>query len=161
MPVRRLSGEELGELAGQILQAGHSVRFQARGGSMHPFIRDGGIIEVAPMGGKAAKRGEVVLVDDGKKRLFAHRVVKTGFHDGQPVYLIKGDTCPLPDGWFQEENILGHIVWVEHASQGINPASVVQRWKANLWVGLSPWIPKFPWLPGFARRCVRRLLWGF
>ena len=73
--VRRLNGSEFHDLAGQILDSGHRLRFQASGRSMLPFIQDGDILEVAPLSGKHVRSGEVLLVETDDGEWLAHRVV--------------------------------------------------------------------------------------
>ena len=59
----RLNGPDFRRLAGEILAAGNRVRFQAGGESMHPFIQDGDILEVAPLSNSLKiKIGDVLLV---------------------------------------------------------------------------------------------------
>ena len=77
MSVLRLNGSEFHDLAGQILDSGHRLRFQASGGSMQPFIHDGDILEVAPLVGEHVRRGDVLLVKATNGKWLAHRVVKT------------------------------------------------------------------------------------
>ena len=160
MSVCGLNGAEFHDLAGQILQTGHGVRFQASGGSMQPFIQDGDILEVAPLAGERAGCGDVLLVEAGEGRWLAHRVVKTVRRAGKRTFLIKGDTCAYPDGWFGLENILGRVVVVEHGSQLIKLTSGAQQWRARIWVMIAPWVPKFSWLPERFRQHVRYLLLG-
>jgi signal peptidase I len=153
-----LSKGDFHDLAGQILQNGHGVRFQASGGSMRPFILDGDILEVAPKAGGQLRPGDVLLVAACEGKWLAHRVVKTGHRDGQPAFLIKGDACPSPDGWFGSEQVLGRVVAVDHGSKRIELTSGVQRLRARLWVSIAPWVPKFAWLPERVRRYLRQLL---
>ena len=160
MSVRRLNGSEFHDLAGQILQSGHRLRFRASGGSMQPFIQDGDILEVDPFVGEHVRRGDVLLVEATDGRWLAHRVVKTGQHDNKFALLIKGDACPYPDGWFGLDDVLGRVLVVEHGSQRIRLTAGSQQWRARTWVVVAPWIPKLSWLPQRLRQHVQRLLFG-
>ena len=73
-------------------------------------------------------------------RLLVHRVIKINHHRGTASYLIKGDAGTSPDGWFQPENILGRVEVKERAGLRIILTSFIQRWKAQVWVILAPWV---------------------
>jgi signal peptidase I len=158
VPVRRLNGREFHDLAGQILQSGHLLRFQASGSSMQPFIHDGDILEVAPLSGKHVRSGEVLLVEAVNGDWLAHRVVKTRNRDGRLAILIKGDACSYPDGWFGLDDILGRVVTVQRDSQRIQLTSIAERRRAKMWVAIAPWIRRLSWLPQRLRQYVWRLL---
>jgi signal peptidase len=158
MSVLELKGDEFRALAGQILEGGHRVRFQASGGSMQPFIQNSDILEVAPLAGKRIKCGDVLLVDTSEGRLLAHRVVKTGRREGISLYLIKSDACDSPDGWFRLENILGRVEGVERGDRRIRLTSGAQQWRARAWVTITPWVSKISWLPEWFRQRVRHWL---
>jgi signal peptidase I len=159
MSIYRLNGLDFRFLAGEILATGHRMRFQASGGSMRPFIRDGDILEVAPFPVKPIiKCGDVLLIDTTANKLLAHRVVKIKYHQGIASYLIKSDKAISPDGWFQSENILGRVDVIERGSQRILLTLPAQQWKASVWVMLAPWVPRFSWLPGRIRQRVEHWL---
>jgi hypothetical protein len=155
MPILELKGPDFQNLASQILGSGHRLRFQASGGSMHPFIQDSDILEVAPLAGRRIHCGNVLLVDAGEDRLLVHRVVKTGRRNGISIYLIESDICSSPDGWFRLENMLGRVEVVERGSQRIRLTSFAQQWKASVWVAISPLVSKISWLPLQLRQRVR------
>jgi signal peptidase len=160
MSVRRLNGAEFHDLASAILQTGHLLRFQASGGSMQPFIRDGDTLEVAPLAREHVRYGDVLLVETCDGKWLAHRVVKIGRRDGKPAFLIKGDACSNPDGWLGIECVLGRVVVVEHDRQLITLTSKSHQCLSGIWVMIAPWIPKFSWLPERLRQYLRRLLFG-
>lgn len=127
---------------------------------MQPFIVDGDILEVAPLASEQVRSGDVLLVETCDGKWLAHRVVKTGRRGGRSAFLIKGDACPHPDGWFELDAVLGRVLAVEHGSHHIQLTSGSQPWRARTWVAIAPWIPKFSWLPQRLRQNVRRLLIG-
>jgi len=160
VPVYRLNGSDFYGLASQMLHAGYGLRFQASGGSMWPFILDGDILHVTHVARRHTTWGDLVLAKAGEDRLLVHRVVKTGRRNGIPVYLIKGDACTCPDGWFGEENIMGRVVMVEHGGQKIMLTSITQQFRARIWVVIAPWVPRLAWLPARFRRGIRKWLLG-
>jgi hypothetical protein len=62
------------DLATELLERGHSVRFQAPGRSMHPTIREGETITVEPVEPSAVKRGDIILYRS-ESGVIAHRVI--------------------------------------------------------------------------------------
>jgi signal peptidase I len=160
MSIYGLNGVEFQGLTRQILQAGHAVRFQAGGGSMQPGIRDGDILEVAPVRVGQIRRGDVLLFEADGGRVLAHRVLKTGRLQGEVVVLLKGDACPNPDGWFQADHILGRATAVQHGGQRIDLTRPGRRLLAGLGLVLLPWASKFNWLPGPLRRSIKHFLLG-
>ncbi len=78
-------------LTRELLQRGCHVRFRASGTSMHPTIRDGEVVTVAPSSGDAFAVGDVLLCRFGR-RPTAHRVVAVQPSDhGRPVLHLHGD----------------------------------------------------------------------
>ncbi len=68
------SGKEgvLVELLAELLQRGEAVEFRARGGSMHPLIRDGDRLRIEPVRADQLRRGDVIAYRRGA-RLLVHR----------------------------------------------------------------------------------------
>ncbi len=151
-----LNSTEFHQLARQILSGGHTLRFQANGDSMQPFIHDGDILTAAPVDATRLKSGDVLLVATVTDRLVAHRLVKTRRGVGDTLYLIKADSTLSPDGWFPFANILGRVETLERGQSSICRASAAQRWRARVWVRLNPWLSAFSWLPAWFRRWVWR-----
>jgi len=72
--VQPLSGEALSTLLDDVLTRGVPFRFEARGYSMAPFIRDGDVVTVTALAEGRARFGEVVAFVAPGKRLVLHRV---------------------------------------------------------------------------------------
>lgn len=103
-----------GELSRELLRMGKSIRFQARGVSMRPLVRDGDILLVEPLGQGPIRLGEVLLLcSAGSERLVAHRVVQRQIKHGRIIYLVQGDQVTQPDGWMEQKQILGRVSLVE------------------------------------------------
>jgi signal peptidase I len=62
------------DISADLLRQGQSVRFRAPGQSMHPTIKEGETITVAPVAVSDIRRGDILLYKLGKK-VVAHRVV--------------------------------------------------------------------------------------
>lgn len=106
----KLSGSALTELMCSVLEKGASFRFQAKGFSMSPFIRDKDVITVARVQKEKLQTGDVVaLMNPLKKAVIVHRIVgKAG-----AGILLKGDNCDTPDGIFAPDAIIGLVTKVE------------------------------------------------
>ncbi len=63
------------DVSTELLRQGKNVRFRAPGLSMHPAIREGETITVAPVTPFDINRGDILLYLAGKK-VIAHRVVR-------------------------------------------------------------------------------------
>ncbi|MCJ7442334.1 MAG: signal peptidase I [Thermoanaerobaculaceae bacterium] len=115
------------EVVTDLLSRGHSVRFRAKGSSMHPTIREGEAITVAPARPAAIRRGDVILYRSARG-VIAHRVagVERG-PDGAPVFVPRGDASATCDEPVSESAVLGAVVSVERDGRTLNPASARAR----------------------------------
>jgi signal peptidase I len=105
-----LSAPIIMELIEAVHERGASFRFQAKGYSMTPSIRDGDVITIAPLKGIMPRRGDVLAFRHPERpQMLVHRVL----HSTDRRYYIKGDNCPEADGWIPMENVLGLITKVE------------------------------------------------
>lgn len=125
-----LSGPALLELMGAVLARGARFRFCALGWSMAPFVRDGDVITVSPLGKELPGVGEVVaFVRPGAGSVAVHRVVaRCG-----TALLIKGDgVTEYTDGIIPAENLLGRVTRVEREGRdvwsGLGPERTVIAW---------------------------------
>lgn len=118
-----LSGTALLELLHEVLAEGASFRFQAKGWSMSPFIRDGDVILIAPPLNTRPRLGDVLAVIHPKTdELMVHRVIGKN----HKACLIQGDNLSgESDGWVPREKILGRVTRVERNGK-------------KVWLGLGP-----------------------
>ena len=91
-----------------LLDRGIAVRFRARGDSMHPIIRCGEHLHVAPAAPHDIALGDVVLARH-QRGLTAHRVVRI---DGARI-ITRGDNCSDDDPAFTAEDLVGRVVAAE------------------------------------------------
>jgi signal peptidase I len=150
---------EFGELANEILQSGSSVRFEARGWSMHPAVRDGDVLLVGPVSMAALRTGDIVLCRTGPERLVVHRILGRRRRHGAQQFLLKGDRCSDPDGWFSGEGLLGRVTGIERGGRFTTSEGAGHRLAAHLLVWASRnnlW--QVPWLAP-ARQLLGRLVY--
>ena len=130
-----LSGQALLELMRAVLRRGKPFRFCARGWSMLPFIQDGDVITVAPLGQALPGTGEVVaFVRPQDGNLVVHRAV--GVRGG--AALIQGDNwlgedgVVYTDGIIPQANLLGRVTRIERNGRpvrlGLGPERFVIAW---------------------------------
>lgn len=136
MPELSLARDDFEALAADILAAGHTLRFRARGTSMRPFIRDGNILEIRPAGVSPIRCGDVVLCCNDSDRVVVHRIV--GQENGHMRLLIQGDALTRPDGRISRDQVLGKVVVIERGKRRIDIDTGLPRLSGLLWVKFSP-----------------------
>lgn len=114
------SDADVCNLTRDLLRMGKSVRFQARGMSMKPLVRDGDILLIEPLGQRLPRLGDVVLCQTANGRVLAHRVIKRQGKPGGYTYLIQGDVVADPDGWITRDQIWGRVSKLERGGNVIN-----------------------------------------
>jgi hypothetical protein len=98
----------------ELLKRGMPIRFQAQGGSMRPWLKNGDTVEVEPVEWTELKSGDVVLYRSAAGNWFAHRLIKK-LADGRLV--CQGDAGMRPDPPVNPEQVLGRVGAVRRNSQ--------------------------------------------
>jgi signal peptidase I len=125
------------DIVSDLLSRGHSVRFRAKGGSMHPTIREGEAITVTPARPAAIRRGDVVLYRSARG-VIAHRVARVSQKlDGALMFIPRGDASPSRDDPVEEGAILGRVVTVERSGHALDPAALRARTVAVAWAAAA------------------------
>jgi hypothetical protein len=122
-----------------LLSEGIGVQFAAQGTSMNPFIRDGDLVTVEPLGPSPVRMGHVVLFRREPRGLALHRVI--AFATGGGLQ-IRGDASSGPGESVQETRVLGRATTV---TRGHNRVSawrhpvLVWGWASllRLWASLT------------------------
>ena len=137
------------DMVTELLERGHSARFQAPGRSMHPTIREGEKITVEPVEPRAVRTGDIILYRT-KTGVIAHRVIRIVQRDffseaalraersvlkprpspSQPsslspqhLFFLRGDASVNCDRPVEGRQILGKVVSVERDGRLIDPYS--------------------------------------
>jgi len=130
-----LDGNDLAGLMRAVLEKGKAFRFEARGASMHPVIRDGDIVTVRPLAGGGTRTGDVVaFVHPATGGVRIHRVVGAG----GAGYLLKGDNALCEDGAVARDALLGRVARIEREGRTVllGPAlrsSLLARLSRTAW----------------------------
>jgi len=148
------------ELSAEILRAGKALRFQARGSSMAPLVRDGDVLLVRPAEPVSLRVGDVVLCgigDNQPGRMVAHRVLERWDGPDGARFMVQGDQVARTDGVIPAARVYGRVVAIERAGAHIDMDRPVVRWLGRLAVlrsrrnlGRGRWL--WP-----ARRLVKKL----
>jgi signal peptidase I len=132
----------------EVLSRGHSVRFRAKGASMHPAIRDGEIVTVAPVQPAEIRRGDVILYRF-RGGVIAHRVASIGRGTaGTLVFVVRGDAFHGCDEPVDESALLGRVVTAERGGRALDPSAFRARAVAafrSAVAGFLRWLRA--WLP--------------
>jgi hypothetical protein len=105
-----LSSLNLEKLMRGVLDKGASFRFQSKGFSMSPFIKDGDVLTIVPLQGSAPGFGDVVVFTHPHTgKLIIHRIIGKR----SSSYFTKGDNAPEEDGLISRAAILGRVTKVE------------------------------------------------
>ena len=105
-----LSGESLTEIMRAVLAQGKPFRFRAVGLSMSPFIKDGDVVTIRPLGSRQPRTGDIAaFLYPGTGRVAVHRIIRG--KSGR--YSLKGDNVPALDGSLPLDQILGTVSRVE------------------------------------------------
>jgi uncharacterized repeat protein (TIGR01451 family) len=95
------------QLSRGLLASGHQIRFQARGRSMLPLIRDGETLRVEGVAAKRLRVGDIVVAKTARG-LRAHRLI---FKDlVRDCFLTRGDAGQESDPPIRAQQILGRVV---------------------------------------------------
>ncbi len=106
------------DVATELLDRGHRVRFRAEGGSMHPAIRGGDAIVVEPVAPADIRTGDVVLYRTAE-RVIAHRVIGVDAGIGaSPVFTLRGDAAGSAEEPVESHQVLGRVAAVERKGWG-------------------------------------------
>jgi signal peptidase I len=124
-------------LSQAILESGNSLRFRARGWSMHPFIQDGDLLTIAPVGKGSVKRGDVVLYATDENRLMVHRVISPS-KKSDVMMLIKGDSCLGSPERVTPREVLGKLILIEREGTKRHIDSKAYRMVGLAFAILSP-----------------------
>jgi signal peptidase I len=146
------------DLSKEILKKHKSIRFQAKGWSMRPFIRDGDHITVSPVEDSSLKSGDVVLYISAGNKVIVHRIIKKYKREGKTTLLIKGDASLGIAEKVDVHMVYGKVTAIERKGRkkrlDTKPYQVIGLFLAVI-SPFSKWI--YP-TGSAAKRCVRSLL---
>ncbi len=108
-----LKREDFTSITQKVLGREKTLRFKAKGISMSPLIKDGDILEIAPVNRGEIRVGDVIFYRAEKGRTVAHRVIERIIEDGRLVFLAKGDSNVGEGEEVHPEKIMGRVRAIE------------------------------------------------
>jgi signal peptidase len=100
------------EISTELLARGYGVRFRPAGHSMHPTIRDGEAVTVAPVRASDVRRGDIILYR-AERGFIAHRVLQLKGGADAPIFITRGDASTSCDAPVSASQVLGRVICVE------------------------------------------------
>jgi signal peptidase len=136
-----LRDADLLELSKDIFKKGKSIRFQAKGWSMRPFIRDGDFIVVSPIENSSIRTGDVVFYLTTYNKVMVHRVIKKYKKDKDNgiTMFIKGDATFSSPEKIDMQNVLGKVIAVERNGRKKRLDTKFYQLKGLLFAVISPY----------------------
>ncbi len=122
----------------ELFEQGKSVRFEARGWSMRPLIRNGDFITASPVDSTSIKVGDIVFYIAGNNRVLVHRIIGLRRNNGEMIVLIKGDACFGLLDKVDSRNVLGKVVAIERNGRKKTLDTAWQRLLSLIFVAVSP-----------------------
>lgn len=124
---------DMANLLESVFAQGAVFRFKAGGRSMHPWIRNGDILTLAPIGRKGPASGDVMAaIVHNTENFVVHRVIAI-FTSG---FLLKGDSLKQVDGVFPSHKLLGRVIMVHRNGKrirlGLGPEKKILAWISRL-----------------------------
>lgn len=141
-----LDGNDLAGLMRAVLDKGKAFRFEARGTSMHPVIRDGDVVTVRPLAGGARTGDVVAFVHPATGGVRVHRIIRSG----EAGHLLKGDNALCEDGAVPPEAVLGRVARIERDGRALRLGPAL---RSSFLARLS----RSSWFTRLARRLRRAL----
>jgi hypothetical protein len=97
------------ELLAELLRRGKAVEVRARGGSMHPIIRDGDRVRIEPVRADELRAGDIIAYRRGG-RLFVHRYLGRWANSG--AMRTRGDSHSRVEPPLDPSEVLGRVTAV-------------------------------------------------
>lgn len=99
---------DFADLCERLLASGTSVKFEARGGSMRPLLREGDVLTVDPARAAELHVGHIVLYRDAAGRAVVHRLVGRDRKSG--MLLVRGDAQFTRPDLLDPAEVLGRVI---------------------------------------------------
>ncbi len=111
------------EVSAHLLRGGYGIRFRAEGESMHPTIRHGELVTVAPARPADIEADDIVLCRN-RRGIVAHRVVRIEpLGRGGDAFVLCGDAPAAAEEHVAPQHVVGRLVSVVRRGRSIDPGS--------------------------------------
>jgi signal peptidase I len=151
------SSIEFIELSNDILTKGSYLRFQAKGNSMFPAIKNGDILNIEPIKDKDLQWADVLFYRAAGRRMVAHRLIKKYFQDKKLILITRGDYTVVNDAKVSLDDVLGRVKAIERSGRTIGLNSGIGRINNLFFAGISPLVIKLREVAGKLLRAIQGL----
>ena len=124
---------------------------------MHPFIKNGQIIQVKLTKISEIDSGDIIFYRSLDNRMIIHRVIKKQSRNGKIVLLTKGDSASQFDEYVYSEKIFGKVVAIEKNNKTIRVDRGLLRIINIFWAKLSPFSKWIYFLPRKIKRGIYKM----
>jgi signal peptidase len=142
-------------LTSGVLGRNGSVRFEARGSSMYPFIRNGDVLTAVCPDIRGLAVGDIVLYRPVNGNLAVHRIVRKLSDDGGLRFMIRGDATFGADEYVESGQVLGVVVSRHRNGKALRLNRGIPRLLALLWVRASS---RSHWFSALERKMIKGAL---
>jgi len=122
-----VSTDDFADIGVELLSGGKSVRFTARGSSMHPLVRDSDTLLITPRQPEKIKTGDVVLCETDAGQLLVHRVIRSRAEGDEIRFFVQGDQAAGPDGWIPAARVHGRLEVIERDDRRLDVTATAPR----------------------------------
>ena len=99
---------------------------------MHPTIRNGETITVAPLASSSVRTGDIVLYRHDRAAI-AHRVIRVRLSsNGSNRLVLRGDAADCSDEPIRFEQLLGRVLSVERSGRTVRFGLLSRTWSPAL-----------------------------
>jgi signal peptidase I len=130
-----MNTEEALSLRKKLIENNHSVKIEAAGYSMFPFMLPGDEQTISPVPIEDIAIGDVVVFEHDNKWI-SHRVISIQNNNNEKTLILRGDTCIQLDPLVTKANYIGKTVAFERNGKSINLDEQITRSKRIIQWGL-------------------------
>ncbi len=135
--VVKLTSDLFLEVSAHLLGGGYGICFRAEGESMHPTIRHGELVTVAPARPADIEADDIVLCRN-RRGIVAHRVVRIEPRGrGGDAFVLCGDAPAAGEEDVAPQQVVGRLVSVVRRGRSIDPGSRPTRLARKTRLGIS------------------------
>jgi signal peptidase len=113
-----MTAQEALSLRKQLIENNHSVKIEASGYSMFPFLRKGDVQTISPVPIEDIQIGDVVVFEQNNNWI-SHRVIAIQKTTNEISLTLRGDTSRFLDPTVTKENYIGKTVSFERKGKTI------------------------------------------
>jgi signal peptidase I len=113
-----MTAQEAFSLRKKLIENNHSVKIEASGYSMFPFMRNGDVQTISPVPMEDIQIGDVVVYERNNNWI-SHRVIDIQTTNNETTLTLRGDTSQQIDPPVTKENYIGKTVSFERNGKTI------------------------------------------